>query len=49
LVARGDLKYCDRPLKPQPRKPNFPLTPNEPMMETVQEQLAGGLQDDEDK
>ena len=49
LVARGDLKYCDRPIKPQPRKPNFPQTPNEPMMEEVQRQIAGGLDADDDK
>jgi hypothetical protein len=48
LVARGDLKYCDRPSKPQPRKPSFPVLVDEPVMEDVQQQLAGGLKDDED-
>ncbi len=49
LVARGDLKYCPYPTVPQRRKPSFPVTPNEPIMEDVQQQLAGGLDVDNDK
>jgi hypothetical protein len=48
LLARGELKYCDRPLVPQRRKPKFEFPPNEPIMEDVQQQLAGGLKDDEE-
>ena len=42
LVENGTLKYCDRPLVPPPRKKKT-LVPNEPVMEDVQQQLAGGL------
>lgn len=49
LLARGDLKYCERPLVPSARKKGPTVPPNEPIMEEVQRDLAGGMEtDDED-
>jgi hypothetical protein len=49
LVARGDLKYCEYPKEPARRKPQVTVPLDEPVMEEVQEQLAGGMKDvDED-
>jgi len=45
LVARGDLKYCDRPLLPPARKKG---PPNEPIMQEVQNDLAGGIEDNDE-
>jgi hypothetical protein len=49
LLARGDLKYCERPLVPKARKPSFQILPDEPMMEDAQFALASGLDADDDK
>ncbi len=46
LVARGDLKYCDRPLVPMNKK--RPVPPNEPIMQEVQNDLAGGIGDNDE-
>lgn len=48
LVARDQLKYCERPLFPPARKKGPPVVPNEPIMEVVQSDLAGGVKDHED-
>jgi len=47
LVANDTLKFCERPLLP-PSREKKTVVPDEPVMEDVQQQLAGGLVNGDD-
>lgn len=48
LLKRGELKFCERPLLPPARKAKPEVPPDDEVMVVVQNQLEGGLKDNDE-
>jgi len=44
LVVRGELKYCEYPIEPPSPKARVAVAKDDPLMDTVQKQLFGGME-----